>query len=242
MTLSHTDKKSWATKQLITECHSSYKASLSWQKIYINKCFCLWKATYSKETEVLLVCMKNIQIFSVCSHMYSWHVVHNWKDIQNKTGFHFSLDNRDCVPTRLLQFRSGAISSSIHPNIQAVILSLNSTFAIFLSISFELLYTPRECLRHRQNWNTSIEYRNMSIFCSRGRSTSRTQKKIKNSIASYSPRFSLKILKILKIFAGIIHTSTVTNGPQHLHQQPPTHSAPVKHRSWGLLFLASATL
>lgn len=38
---------------------------------------CLWKATYSKEIEVLLVCMKNIQIFSVCSHMYSWHVVHH---------------------------------------------------------------------------------------------------------------------------------------------------------------------
>jgi len=94
-----------------------------------------------------------------------------------------------------------------------------------LSISFELLYTPKGCLRHRQNWNTPIEYRNRSIFCSRGRSTLRTHKKIRNSIASYSPRFSLRVLKII---AGFICTSTGTNGPQHLYQQPPTHSAPVK--------------
>lgn len=141
--------------------------------------------------------MKNIQIFSVCSHMYSWHVVHHWKDIQKKTRFHFSLDNRDSAPTMLLQFRSGAISSLIHPNIQVVILSLNSTFAIFLSIFFELLCSPRRCLRHRQNWNTSIEYTDMSIFCSRGRSTLRIHKKIRNSIASYSQRFSLKIERSL---------------------------------------------
>lgn len=175
--------------------------------------------------------MENIQTFSVCSHIYSWHVVHHWKYIQNKTGFHFSLDHRDSEPTKLLQFQSGAISSLIHPNIQVVILSLNSIFAIFLSISFELLYTPKGCLRHRQNWNTPIEYRNRSIFCSSGRSTLRTHKKIRNSIASYSPRFSLRVLKII---AGFICTSTGTNGPQHLYQQPPTHSAPVKLRSWGL--------